>query len=48
MENTQTKIEIKAPEKQICNNIAEVNLISSILRRENIKPQMFSYKKYKD
>lgn len=25
----------------------EINLITSILRRENIKPQVFSYKNYK-
>jgi hypothetical protein len=38
---------IKEPEKQNCNHQGEINLISSILRRNDIKPQVFSYKKYK-
>ena len=31
---------------QECNHIEEMNLVTSILRRENIRPQMFSYKNY--
>lgn len=38
---------IKHPESQECNRIEEINLITSILRREGIKRQTFSYKKYK-
>lgn len=38
---------IKKPERQISCSIAEVNLAASIMRRELIKPQIFSYKKYK-
>jgi len=38
---------IKEPDKQESNHQAEINLISSILRRNDIKPQMFSYKNYK-
>jgi len=38
---------IKDPEFQECDHMAELQLIVSILRRENIKPQIFSYKKYK-
>ena len=40
--------EIVKAEQQECNHIEEINLITSILRRENIKPQMFSYKVYKN
>lgn len=39
---------IKEPEFQECNHIEEINLITSILRRENIKPRVFSYKNYND
>lgn len=39
---------IKEPEFQISNHMEEINLITSILRRENIKPRIFSYKKYKN
>jgi len=40
--------QIKEPKAQGCDNQAEVNLVSSILRREGIKPQIFSYKNYKN
>lgn len=33
--------------KQECNHIEELRLTMSILRREGIKPQVFSYKNYK-
>ena len=39
--------EIVKAEQQECNHIEEVNLITSILRREGITPKMFSYKNYK-
>lgn len=39
--------EIKEAFPQECNHIEEINLITSILRREGINPRMFSYKKYK-
>lgn len=39
---------VKQPLPQESNHIEELNLLTSILRREQIKPQMFSYKKYKD
>lgn len=39
---------IKQPEMQESNHIDEINLITSILRREGIKPNIFSYKKYKN
>lgn len=39
-------IEVRKPELQESNHREEINLITSILRRENIKPQVFSYKKY--
>lgn len=39
-------IEVVKAKPQECNHIEEINLITSILRRENIKPQMFNYKKY--
>jgi hypothetical protein len=38
---------IKTPKYQECSNIEELQLITSILRRENVKPQIFSYKNYK-
>lgn len=38
---------IVRPEIQECNHIEEMNLLSSIFRREGVKSQMFSYKKYK-
>lgn len=40
-------VEIKKPELQESNSQQELNLIISIMRRENIKPQIFSYKNYK-
>ena len=40
-------IKIKEPELQECNHMAELQLAASILRREGIKPQVFSYKNYK-
>lgn len=39
--------EVVKAEHQPSNHMEEINLITSILRRENIKPQMFSYKNYK-
>lgn len=43
------KIErIVEAELQECNHIEEINLITSILRRESILPKMFSYKNYKN
>lgn len=46
--NPNGKIEIiKRPELQESNHREEINLITSILRRNNIRPQIFSYKKYK-
>lgn len=36
------------PQKQQSNHPAELNLITSILRREGVKPRIFSYKKYKE
>lgn len=38
---------IKKPERQISCATVEMNLAASIMRREFIKPQVFSYKKYK-
>lgn len=38
--------EIVQAEAQESNQTEEVNLVASILRREQIRPQMFSYKKY--
>jgi hypothetical protein len=38
--------EIIKPEIQECNHQEEINLITSILRRENINPKIFSYKNY--
>lgn len=40
--------EIVKPEYQECNHTEEINLITSILRREGIKPRIFSYKNYKN
>jgi hypothetical protein len=40
--------EIIQPSFQESSYIAEFQLITSILRREGIKPQIFSYKKYKN
>lgn len=37
---------VKQPETQECCHEAELALVSSILRREGIGPQIFSYKKY--
>lgn len=46
--NDKNEIErIKEPEPQESNTTEEMNLAASILRRESIKPQVFSYKKYK-
>jgi len=39
--------EIVEAKPQECNHIEEINLITSILRREGVKKQMFSYKIYK-
>ena len=39
---------IKEASSQESNHIEEINLITSILRREGIKPKMFSYKVYKN
>lgn len=45
--NDKGKIfEVLKPEKQEACKQEEIYLIMSILRRENIKPQIFSYKKY--
>lgn len=42
------KIEcIKRPVMQMSSHVQEIDLICSILRRENVKSQIFSYKKYK-
>lgn len=38
---------VKAASYQQCNDCEEINLITSILRRENIRPQIFNYKIYK-
>lgn len=47
--NDEGKIRmIKKPEHQVSSSIQEVNLIASIMRREQLKPQVFSYKKYKN
>lgn len=46
--NDNNKIDvIKKPEAQKCNRGEEVNILTSILRREGIGPKVFSYKKYK-
>ncbi len=39
-------VEVVKPEIQECNHQEEMNLITSILRREKITPRIFSYKKY--
>ena len=39
--------EIVKAEPQESNHMEEINLITSILRREGVKQQMFNYKKYK-
>ena len=36
------------PQAQESHHMEEINLITSILRREGIRPRTFSYKKYKD
>lgn len=46
-ENGKVKI-VKEPKPQKSRRIDEINLITSILRRNNINPQIFNYKKYKD
>ena len=47
--NNKGKItKICNPIKQEHNNIAEMKVLTSILRREGIKPQIFNYKKYKN
>jgi hypothetical protein len=38
---------IISPEFQTCNCVEEMNLVTSILRREGIGPKIFSYKNYK-
>lgn len=40
--------QIVEAEPQECNHIEEINLITSILRREGIAPKMFNYKIYKN
>lgn len=41
------KIEvIIEPTEQVSDHCSEIHLITNILRREGIKPQVFSYKKY--
>lgn len=39
--------EVVSPIFQESNHKEEINLLTSILRREGIKPQLFSYKNYK-
>jgi len=39
---------VVTPKKQICDHAEDINLITSVIRRENIKPQTFSYKNYKN
>lgn len=39
---------IKEPEAQSCNHSEELNLVTSLLRRNNIMPKIFSYKNYKN
>ena len=39
---------IKEPEIQECSCPEEIKLITSILRREGIRPKIFSYKNYKN
>ena len=47
--NDKNKIEVVVyPQEQECNVYEEQRLLYSILRREGIKPQIFSYKKYRD
>lgn len=47
--NEKGKISVVVdPEPQECNHIEEMNLITSILRREGINPRMFSYKEYNE
>lgn len=36
------------PTKQESNHLAEIRLLTSIMSREQIKPQVFSYKRYKN
>lgn len=38
--------EIVKPNKQPCNHNAELHLLTNIMRREGIKPKIYSYKKY--
>lgn len=46
--NEKGKISIiKKPDWQESSHVSEIHLISNILRREGIKPQVFSYKNYK-
>jgi hypothetical protein len=47
IKNSGMIIEIVQPDFQESSHLTELALITSILRRENIKPQIFSYKKYK-
>lgn len=43
------KITVKVePKKQASHYTDEIHLITSLFRREGIKPQTFSYKKYKE
>lgn len=39
---------IKKPEMQESSTTQEMNVAASIMRREEVKPQIFSYKKYKN
>lgn len=39
--------QIVSPEFQTCDCVEEMNLITSILRREGIRPKIYSYKNYK-
>lgn len=45
--NGKIKVIVK-PKPQESNSLKEINAINSVLRREGIKSQTFSYKKYKN
>lgn len=47
IDNSGKTSEIVMPSRQQANKQQEIFLMMSILRREGIKPQIFSYKKYK-
>ena len=38
---------IKFPKEQVSCHVSELRVLQSLLRREGVKPQIFSYKKYK-